>query len=69
MYPGQGEQIGRIFAYWAIVYTGHLFENYGSSPTFGDTILNGKSSVLMLTKMGLTTCWSIFSPTHLGPTL
>jgi hypothetical protein len=27
----QGGQIGRIFAYWAIVFFGQLFENYRSS--------------------------------------
>jgi hypothetical protein len=30
----QGDQIGRIFDHWVIVYFGQLFENYHSSPTF-----------------------------------
>jgi hypothetical protein len=30
----QGDQIGRIFAHWAIVYFGQCFENYSSSANF-----------------------------------
>jgi hypothetical protein len=30
----QGDQIGRIFAQWAIVHFGQFFENYTSSPHF-----------------------------------
>jgi hypothetical protein len=30
----QGDQIGRIFAEWAIVFFGQFFENYGSAPKF-----------------------------------
>jgi hypothetical protein len=30
----QGDQIGRIFAYWAIVYSVKFIENYRSSPNF-----------------------------------
>jgi hypothetical protein len=28
---GQGDQIGRIFAYWAIAFFGRFFEIYSSS--------------------------------------
>jgi hypothetical protein len=28
----QGDQVGRIFAYWAIVYFGQFLENHRSSP-------------------------------------
>jgi hypothetical protein len=31
---GQGDQIGRIFAYWSIVYFGQFFEDYRNSPNF-----------------------------------
>jgi hypothetical protein len=31
----QGDQIGRIFANWAIVYFGQLYENFRISPHFG----------------------------------
>jgi hypothetical protein len=31
---GQGDEIGRIFAYWAIVYFDQFFENFKSSPNF-----------------------------------
>jgi hypothetical protein len=30
----QGDQIGRIFAHWAIVYFGQIFETLKSSPYF-----------------------------------
>jgi hypothetical protein len=33
----QGDQIGRIFAPWVIVYFGQFFENYRSSPHFWST--------------------------------
>jgi hypothetical protein len=34
MLTRQGDQIGRIFAQWAIVYYGQFFENYRSSRHF-----------------------------------
>jgi hypothetical protein len=30
----QGDQIGRIFAFWAIFFFGQFFETYKSSPIF-----------------------------------
>jgi hypothetical protein len=36
----QGDQIGRIFAYWAIVYLGQIFESYISSPNYRATFFN-----------------------------
>jgi hypothetical protein len=30
----QGDQIGRIFAFWVIVFFGQLFENFQSSANF-----------------------------------
>jgi hypothetical protein len=30
----QGDQIGRIFGFWAIVFFGRFFEKYILSPTF-----------------------------------
>jgi hypothetical protein len=38
----QGDQIGRIFAQWVIVYFGQFLENYRSSPNFGVTFSPGK---------------------------
>jgi hypothetical protein len=32
----QGDQIKRIFAYWATAYFGQIFENYRSSLNFWD---------------------------------
>jgi hypothetical protein len=61
----QGDQIGRFFGYWAIVYIGKSFENHTFSPKFRATVFHGKIYVLILTKTG----WAIFSQTHLGPML
>jgi hypothetical protein len=46
----QGDQIGRIFASWAIVCFGQFFENYKNSPNLGATSPHGKSPILILTK-------------------
>jgi hypothetical protein len=34
VYPNQGDQIGRIFAQWVIVFFGQFYKNYRSSPKF-----------------------------------
>jgi hypothetical protein len=48
-YAHQGDQlIGRIFAYWAIIYSGHLFEIYSSSPNFFANLFHGYSYALNL---------------------
>jgi hypothetical protein len=31
---GQGDQIGRIFAYWTIYHFGQFFDDYKSRPNF-----------------------------------
>jgi hypothetical protein len=49
----QGDQIGRIFARWAIVYFGQFFENCRSSPNFRAAIFSGKNYALILTYNGL----------------
>jgi hypothetical protein len=49
----QGDQIGQIFAYWAIVYFGQFFENDIISPNFWATLFNGKSYVVIFTKNSL----------------
>jgi hypothetical protein len=33
-YLNQGDQIGRIFAFWVIVYFEQFFENYKNNPNF-----------------------------------
>jgi hypothetical protein len=48
----QGDQIGRIFAYWVIVYFGNFSENDLSSSIFGVTFFQRKGRVLTLTKRG-----------------
>jgi hypothetical protein len=45
----QGDQIGLIFAQWAIVFFGQCFENYRSSANFLATLFHGASYVLILT--------------------
>jgi hypothetical protein len=39
----QGDQIGRIFACWAIVYSGQVFENYKSNPNCWAIFVPGTS--------------------------
>jgi hypothetical protein len=45
----QGDQIGRIFAYWVIVYYEHIYENYRNSQIFG-LLFHGKSNGLHFDK-------------------
>jgi hypothetical protein len=47
--PAQGDQIGRIFAYWTTVCFGHFDDNKRSSNCWA-TFFHGKSYVLILTK-------------------
>jgi hypothetical protein len=47
--PSQCDQIGRIFAHWAIVYFGHSFENYKSSAHFWTSFVRGTSYVYIST--------------------
>jgi hypothetical protein len=49
----QGDQIGRIFAYWVPVYFGWLSENYWSSANLLTTFYQSFSDVFVLTKTGL----------------
>jgi hypothetical protein len=42
MVARQGDQIGRIFAYWAIVFFGLFSEKYWSSHNFGASFYQGK---------------------------
>jgi hypothetical protein len=44
----QGDQIGRIFAFWVIVYYGQFCENDISSPNFWASFINGKRYWLVL---------------------
>jgi hypothetical protein len=44
----QGDQIGRIFAYWVIVFFGQLFEKYRSRLIFCATLSHEKSCALIL---------------------
>jgi hypothetical protein len=58
----QGDQIGRIFAQWAIIYSGQFFSKITELaqkfvlPTFRHSI----DYVLSFTKMGWATFWAIF---------
>jgi hypothetical protein len=56
----QGDQIGRIVVYWAIILSGQFL-----SLNFWTTYFQNKICVLMLTKMGWATFWAIFSQIHL----
>jgi hypothetical protein len=61
----QGDQIGRSFAKWVIVYFGQLLENYGRIPHFGATLFHGYVYSLIFTKYGLDYIFGDFSQTHL----
>jgi hypothetical protein len=61
----QGDQIGRNFAHWTIVFFGRVIENYIISPNLLATIFHGKIYLLALTKVSWATSWAIFSQTHL----
>jgi hypothetical protein len=57
----QGDQIGRIFADWAIVYFVYFFEKYISSQNLCATFFHFQSYVLIVTKKDWATFWAIFS--------
>jgi hypothetical protein len=61
----QGDQIGRIFAHWAIVYFGQFFENDRRSLNFLATFFHDENFVFSLTEIGCATFWAILSQTHL----
>jgi hypothetical protein len=61
----QGDQIGRIFTQWAIVYFGQWFENYRSSPNFLATFSRSTSYVLIFAKNDGAIFLATFSQTHL----
>jgi hypothetical protein len=62
--PWQGDQIGRICAYWAYVYYGQFFDNYRSSANFW-AFFHGTNYTSILAKIGWATFWAILSRTHL----
>jgi hypothetical protein len=48
----QGDQIGRIFAFWVIVYFGQFLENNKRSPNDWTTFSHGKRYSSIVTKDG-----------------
>jgi hypothetical protein len=56
---GQCDQIGRIFASWAIAFFGH-FLKYKSGPNFGLHFFNHNSCLLISAKMDWARFWAIF---------
>jgi hypothetical protein len=76
MSPKQGDQIGRIFAQWEIIYFGRLVENRKSSPYFCATFSLSTGlcicDILIVTKIGLGYILGNFftnSSGHPGPKL
>jgi hypothetical protein len=59
--------MGRIFAYWAIVYSGHLSINTKVAEIVLAAFFHGKGCAFVLTKNGLGfSLWAIFySNSHL----
>jgi hypothetical protein len=65
VFPSQGDQIGRIFALWTIIYFGH-FLSYRSSPHFWATLFCGLRSAPNMTENDLGyILGDFFSQTHL----
>jgi hypothetical protein len=61
----QGDLIGRIFDYWAIVYFGKLFVIYRVNKKNWATFFSDKNFALVLTKNGLGYILGPFLQTHL----
>jgi hypothetical protein len=61
--------IGRIFAYWALVYFGQFCENNISIPNFWATCFQYKNNLLILTKngFGYVHFGRFFSQTYMVP--
>jgi hypothetical protein len=71
-WPEQGDQIGRIFAHWAIAFVGQFIENYRSSANSWANFFPSTSCVLILTKNCLCYTLGDFfknSSGHPGPKL
>jgi hypothetical protein len=60
----EGDQIGRFFAYWAIVYFGLCFENYRNNPNYLATFCHGYALIFFKKKL-LGYILGDFSQTHL----
>jgi hypothetical protein len=61
----QGDQIGRVLAYWAVVYFGCFLFTVVVAQIHGLLFSQCFSSALILTKTGWATFWATFSQTHL----
>jgi hypothetical protein len=59
----QSDQIGRIFAHWAIVYFGHFFENYNVGPNFGLHFPTVKTLILTKKYLGYI-LGNVFTNSH-----
>jgi hypothetical protein len=69
-YHDQGDQIGRILAYWATVSSGKFCENYGNSTNNWATIFHGKKCVLIFTRNGLGyILGDFFTNAHANPSI
>jgi hypothetical protein len=61
MAGGQGDQIGRIFASWAIICFRAVFKIIVVAQIFG--FFFHDKAALILAKIGFATFWAIFSQT------
>jgi hypothetical protein len=57
----QGDQIGRIFANWAIVLFRHCFKITEVAQMFGQLFSQGKMLCIKMTQISLAAFWAIFS--------
>jgi hypothetical protein len=62
----QCDQIGRIFAYWVILYSGHFLKNYRSGQHFWASLFHGEHYASIFgKKMRWARIWAISAQTHL----
>jgi hypothetical protein len=66
LYFDQGDQIGRIFAYWAILFFGQFFLTTEEAQFFGKLFSLVKNIVLFLTKTAQATFWAMFFSNSTG---
>jgi hypothetical protein len=67
-FPEQGDQLGRIFNQWVIVYFGQWFENYKTIAHFWATFFHATYHLCINfdKKIGWATFWAIFSQNNPG---
>jgi hypothetical protein len=61
----QGDQIGQIFTYWAIIFLGRFIEKYRSGANYWATFFPHHQLRINFDKNVWATRWATFTQTHL----